>query len=218
VLVDSGGEELVVACVAPSDVSISGGSNMAGEPRETVEFDVPLDRTRHALATGGVDEGALRIRGALSRVLLMAGAAEAVADMTVDYTHSRVQFGRPIAHFQAVQLHLVRVAQHAAQLSVAADIAVDAFRYANPSVDVATAKVIASDVAENSARAAHQAHGAMGMTREYPLHLFTRRLWSWRFEYGTAREWSILLGQMAFSADPDDLFSLVADSPFLPTD
>ena len=26
----------------------------------------------------------------------------------------------------------------------------------------------------------------MGMTQEYPLHHFSRRLWSWRKEYGTA--------------------------------
>jgi acyl-CoA dehydrogenase len=34
----------------------------------------------------------------------------------------------------------------------------------------------------------------MGTTRECSLHLFTRRLWAWRDEFGSEREWAGLLG------------------------
>ena len=44
------------------------------------------------------------------------------------------------------------------------------------------------------ARGAHQLHGAMGVTREHPLHLSTRRLWSWRDENGTQQFWAASLG------------------------
>lgn len=201
----------VVALIDPSGVHIEPGSNLAGEARETVVFDVPLTSALHA-APARVDIGSLRRRGALSRVLLMAGAVEAMSDLTVRYTHERQQFGQPIARFQAVQQHLVTVAQCAAQLSVAADLAVRALEQRPAELEIAAAKVIADEAAVVGTRAAHQAHGAMGMTREYPLHRLSRGLWSWRHEYGQARSWSRQLGDLAFEAGADRLFSLVTGS------
>jgi acyl-CoA dehydrogenase len=202
----------MVAVIDPSDVRIEPGSNLAGEARETVDFDVPLTAAAHALAPAGVDLGSLRRRGALSRALLMAGATEAMRDLTVGYAHERHQFGQPIARFQAVQQHLVTVAQCAAQLSVAADLAVRALERGPAELEIAAAKVIADDAADAGTRAAHQAHGAIGMTREYPLHRLSRALWSWRHEYGHARSWSRELGSLAVGAGPDGLFSLVTGS------
>jgi acyl-CoA dehydrogenase len=202
---------LVVALVDPSDVDIEPGSNLAGEARETVGFDVPLTRARHRPAAG-VDIGWLQRRGALSRVLLMAGAVEAMSDLTIRYTHERHQFGQPIARFQAVQQHLVTVAQCAAQLSVAADLAVRAVEQRTAVLEIAGAKVIADEAAVAGTRAAHQAHGAMGMTREYPLHRLSRALWSWRHEYGHARSWSRQLGALAVEGGADNLFPLVTGS------
>jgi len=198
----------VVALIDPSDVYMEPGTNLAGEARETVNFDVPLTRALRS-APAGVDIGSLRRRGALSRVLLMAGAAEAMCALTVRYTHERQQFGQPIARFQAVQQHLVTVAQCAAQLSVAADLAVRALEQRSGELETAAAKVIADEAAVAGTRAAHQAHGAMGMTREYPLHRLSRALWSWRHEYGHARNWSRQLGDLAVEAGADNLFSLV---------
>jgi acyl-CoA dehydrogenase len=201
----------IVALIDPSDVDMEPGSNLAGEARETVGFDVPLTRARHG-AAADVDIGRLQRRGALSRVLLMAGAAEAMSDLTIRYAHERHQFGQPIARFQAVQQHLVTVAQCAAQLSVAADLAVRALEHRTASLEIAAAKIIADEAAVAGTRAAHQAHGAMGMTREYPLHRLTRALWSWRHEYGHARTWSRQLGSLAVEVGADNLFPLVTGS------
>ena len=203
---------LLVAVVDPSDVGIEPGSNLAGEPRESVRFDVPLREVARRPAPAGVDPAALRRRGALSRVLLMAGAAETMSRMTVEYAYDRHQFGQPIARFQAVQQHLVVVAQCAAQLSMAADLAVRAVERGPALMEIAAAKVIADDAAVSGTRAAHQAHGAMGMTREYPLHRLTRALWSWRHEYGHAGSWSRQLGDLAHEVGADGLFPLVTSS------
>jgi acyl-CoA dehydrogenase len=204
-------EGSVVALIDLSDVHIEPGSNLAGEARETVDFDVPLARALHAAPTS-IDIGSLQRRGALSRVLLMAGATEAMLDLTVRYTHERHQFGQPIARFQAVQQHLVTLAQCAAQLSVAADLAVWALEQRTAELEIAAAKVIADDAAVAGTRAAHQAHGAMGVTREYPLHRLSRALWSWSQEYGHARSWNRQLGDLALAAGADGLFSLVTAS------
>ena len=56
--------------------------------------------------------------------------------------------------------------------------------------DVAAAKAAASEAATIAARASHQAHGAIGMTKEYELGQLSRRLWSWRDEFGSERYWS----------------------------
>jgi hypothetical protein len=57
--------------------------------------------------------------------------------------------------------------------------------------------------ATEGARIAHQLHAAMGVTREHPLHLSTRRAWSWRDETGTQRSWARSLGAWALAADAE---------------
>jgi acyl-CoA dehydrogenase len=76
-------------------------------------------------------------------------------------------------------------------------------------VEVAAAKVLTDHAAEVATRAAHQAHGAMGMTQEYALHHVTRRLWSWRREYGDGIWWSEWLGRVAVDQGADRLAALV---------
>ena len=60
-----------------------------------------------------------------------------------------------------------------------------------------------------SVAAAHQAHGAIGMTKEYPLHYLTRRLWAWRTEGGGHHRWADLLGHTLVEAGPDALYPAI---------
>jgi acyl-CoA dehydrogenase len=142
---------------------------------------------------------------------MMAGAAETMSNLTLEYTHERRQFGQPIARFQAVQHHLVTIAQCAAQLSMVADVAGRGASGGRAAIEIAAAKIIADESAERGTRAAHQAHGAMGVTREYALHHFSRRLWAWRHEFGTGARWRRRLGTHTARAGPDHLFELIAD-------
>jgi acyl-CoA dehydrogenase len=109
-----------VVSLAQDDVRVEHRTGLSGEPRDTVHVG-PLDDLRPA--GEGVDVAALRLRGALTRVCLMAGALERLQTMTVRYTGEREQFGKPIGRFQAVQQHLVHVAQQAAMLGAAAEVA-----------------------------------------------------------------------------------------------
>lgn len=52
----------------------------------------------------------LRTHGALARAAMMAGAVEAVLVSAVDYANRRIQFGRPIGKFQAIQQALAQLA------------------------------------------------------------------------------------------------------------
>jgi acyl-CoA dehydrogenase len=198
-----------VVVVAPSQGRIEPGSNLAGEPRDTVTFDGATVEAA-VTAPAGVNADALWARGALGRVALIAGALMAVSELTIAYTHERQQFGRPVAGFQAVQAHLVTGAEEAALVDLAAQVAAREADRGPARFEIASAKSLANHAAQVAARSAHQAHGAMGVTQEYPLQLFTRRLWSWRAEYGDP---AVLarLGQAVAAHGPDDLFYVIAD-------
>ena len=196
----------LVASAPASSLVIEPHVNLAGEPRDTVTFDGPVDV---AAAASGVDADALRCRGALTRVMLMAGALERMSGLTIGYTHERVQFGRPVARFQAVQKHLVDGAQDAVLVGMAADAAARAAERGEAQFEIAAAKLLANQAAFTATRAAHQAHGAMGMTREYPLHHLSRRLWAWRSEHGDERFWSARLGAAVARAGADQLYPAI---------
>jgi len=198
----------LVCSLRRDQVSVTPGANLAGEARDHVFADLVLDDVEHGDGGLGVQ---LRQRGALSRVLMAAGALTSIAQMTVDYTNERHQFGKPVATFQAVQQHLVTVAQSAVRAQMAADIALRAVADERVGISVAAARVVVDDAIALGTRAAHQAHGAMGVTREYPLHQLTRRLWSWRHEWGTTVQWRRELGDRAVAAGADDLFALITE-------
>ena len=196
-----------VISVSASAAMVLPNTSLAGEPRDTLTFDnAPVESTA---APNGVSAEALRFRGALSRVALMAGAIEKMSQLTVSYTNERHQFGRPVARFQAVQQHLVWASQDAALTRMAADSAGREASRGEANFEIAAAKLVANQAATRATKACHQAHGAMGMTQEYPLHHYSRRLWTWRSEYGGVREWSRWVGTVAVNQQADGLYPLV---------
>ena len=198
-----------VFSLRPDQVTITFGANLAGEARDRVHGRVDLADIEQA--DGPVGMPHVVERGALSRVIMASGALTAMAQMTIDYTNARRQFGKPVATFQAVQLHLVTAAQCAVRAQMAADVAVRALDRGDASFEIAAARVVADDAITLGTRAAHQAHGAMGVTREYPLQQLTRRLWSWRHEWGTTTTWRRRLGTLVAEHGADHLFELMTD-------
>lgn len=197
----------VVVSASPTQLEITSGQSLAGEPRDLVRFDLRLSDVDFAPTTLSPVE--LRGRGALTRVVMSAGALDTIAQMTIGYTGDRKQFGKPVASFQAVQHHLVTVTQCAVRVSIAAQAAARAVTRGDAGIHIAAAKIVTDQAITAGTRAAHQAHGAMGVTREYPLHQFTRRLWAWQHEYGSAAMWRRELGRHAFAGGADDLFPLI---------
>ncbi|KAG1650003.1 Acyl-CoA dehydrogenase FadE27 [Nymphon striatum] len=196
-----------VISVPAAEASIAPSTSLAGEPRDALTFD--HTQAEVAPAPDGVTSEALRFRGALSRVALMAGAMEKMSQLTVSYTNEREQFGRPVAKFQAVQQHLVWASQDAALTRMAAESAGRTAARGNADFEIASAKLVANQAATRATKACHQAHGAMGMTQEYPLHHYSRRLWTWRSEFGGVREWSTWVGKVAVAQNADGLYPLI---------
>lgn len=199
----------MVVQVDPLDARIERAVNLAGEPRDSITFDGATPRAS-APAAPGVDVDALHRRGALARTASMAGALERLEEITLEYTAARRQFGKPVGTFQAVQAHLVHGAQQSVIVSVALSGAVRAAESGPARFEIAAAKLLADQAATEATRHAHQAHGAMGMTREYPLHHLSRRLWAWRSEYGDERTMSRTLGEMVSGVGADRLYPLIS--------
>ena len=121
----------------------------------------------------------------------MAGALERALELAVHYAQERVQFGRKIGQFQAIQQELARFGgEVAAALSAAGTVE----RGGDVTLAVVSAKIRTAEAAREGALIAHQVHGAIGVTDEYALHHSTLRLWAWREEYGNEAEWAIALG------------------------
>ena len=193
-----------VVALYPPNVTIVAGHNLAGEPRETVTVDCLVDAQQVVAAPRGIDRERLLRRGALTRAVLMAGALERIAELTISYSNTRTQFGKPIIAFQAVASMVVEVVEQTVAAAAAARAAIAA---GDEGVfEIAVAKQQTGAAAETVTRLAHQAHGAIGMTTEYELGGLTRRLWCWRTEYGTAAQWARDIGEQVSTAGADQLW------------
>jgi alkylation response protein AidB-like acyl-CoA dehydrogenase len=206
---------MVVSLSDTAGADVATGRNVAGEPRDTLHFPaVRVIGDRVVPAPAGVDRAALYRRGALARAVLMAGAMERALDTAVTYAGERKQFGRPIAKFQAVQQQLAAMAGQVAAAGAAADAGVEALALDDPvrqEFRVAIAKTRVGDAATLAAEIAHQVHGAIGFTRDYSLQLSTRRLWSWRDEFGGDTEWAARVGAFVCAQGSEALWPTLTD-------
>lgn len=180
-----------IALVAGGSWSIEPGENIAREPRDTVRFDGRVA----AVGPAPIDAAGMIAIGAAMRTQQIAGALTRLTEMTTQYAQDRVQFGRPIGKFQAVQQNLAVVAGQAAAAVAAADMAAEAVADGIQILPIAAGKSRAGEAAGIAAGIAHQVHGAIGFTFEHDLHFLTRRLWSWRDEFGKDAVWQKRLGQ-----------------------
>lgn len=148
---------------------------------------------------------------AVVRSAQIAGALERVLQLCVGYANERVQFGRAIGKFQAVQHTISRLALEAAAAKAGAEFGLRMLD-STPHLAAATAKSRASRAAGAGAALAHQVHGAIGVTEEHSLHMFTRRLWRWRDESGSEHFWNGEIGARVLGHPGTQLWSrLVAD-------
>jgi acyl-CoA dehydrogenase len=196
-----------VALVRASGWHAEHDENLAREPRDTLNFDVRLAADLVAPAASGITPASLRAVGAAMRSLQMAGALAEIVAMTTQYALDRKQFGRPIGKFQAIQQNMAILAAQQAAASAAADGGAEAVAAGIRILPIAAAKIRTGEAAGICAGLAHQIHGAIGFTYEHRLHFFTKRLWSWRDEYGSEAEWSLLLGRHMAEAGADRLWA-----------
>lgn len=207
------GGDAVIALAERAACAVAGGRNLADEAQDDVTFD-GVTPVAVADAPTGFDEESLILMGAAVRATQMAGALQSVLDIAVQYSKDRTAFERPIAKFQAVQQNLAQLAGEAAAAVAAAGSAADAIARSESFdesvfVEVASAKIRVGEAAGDGAAIGHQVHGAIGFTLEHVLHRYSRRLWSWRDDFGSEASWAVRLGRLVAAKGADELWPTI---------
>ena len=171
---------------------IAPGHALNFQPRPTLQIDWAIDASAPSPHCPMAE-------GATVRAFQIAGALAAALDMTIEHTSTRVQFGKTLSKFQAVQHELAKLAGEGACATAAADVAAEALARGDV-LGVAAGSLRAREAAGAGASIATQMHGAIGFTREHRLHLYTTSLWTWRDDFGGQVALAKLLGQAALSA------------------
>jgi acyl-CoA dehydrogenase len=154
--------------------------------------DGPL--TLDALASLISADERLSLQAALNTALI-AGAASRVLEMCLAYVQQRSQFGKPIGSFQAVQHQLSVMAEQVAAARMAAQLCFASSTHLPERALVAMAATVAGEAAATVVSGSHAVHGAIGITAEFDLQLYTRRLLAWRTQAGSPAYWSLQVGQ-----------------------
>jgi acyl-CoA dehydrogenase len=189
---------MLIVLTGADAVRIEPHESPADEARDTLYF------TDAAVASAPCTADPMAL-GALIRTAQIAGAMDAALAQSIAYANEREQFGKPIGKFQALQQNLAVFAEEAAAVNCAGQAAFAAADKYDGAVEfeVAAAKLRANMAIGVGTATAHQVHGAIGFTREYSLNPLTRRLWSWRSEFGNDRYWSQILGRSVAAAGAD---------------
>lgn len=213
-VVTTGGKS-TLAVVSRDNAAIDDTPSHAGEPYGTVSFDGAVLEFFAPCAVSA--DRALEL-AALARAMQMAGAADKVLATATEYCKQRVQFGRPISTFQAIQHMLAELASYVAATIASAEAAArdaDEGGLADGgSFSIAAAKTQCSDFAHRISAIAHQSMGAMGFTHEHILHHYTRRLWVWRRDFGSESFWGEKIGQSFARAGKDAMWPALTESRY----
>jgi alkylation response protein AidB-like acyl-CoA dehydrogenase len=143
---------------------------------------------------------------AWTRVLVsceLAGVARRVTAETLAYVNQRVQFARPVGSFQAVKHLLAEMAAATEALSaLCAATLEDAEGSEVGAAELRSwvLKAYASAAAVRVCELALQAHGGIGFTAEYGLHLFLRRSYFLATWYGGVADLAPRIGARRLEA------------------
>lgn len=165
-----------------------------------------------ALTWSSFPAGAIQLRsthdwralGAAYSAALMAGAAQRALQLTLEYASTRQQFGKAIGSFQAVQQQLSVLAEEIYAARMAAQLALHGTPWPSP-IAAGVAKARCSRAASEVCCIAHAVFGAIGITEECELQLYTRRLNAWRMDFGSESAWHDLIGRTALQETGNSL-------------
>lgn len=187
-----------IALFALSDADIENDRNIAAEARDHLKLEAVAALAMAPLPTS-LAPSPIRFYGAMLRSAQTAGAVEKILEQSLLYAGERVQFGKPISKFQAIQQQIAVLGCEAAACFTAAAYAFETVGTAQQQMAIAAAKARTGEGAGKAAAIAHAVHGAIGFTYEHSLQFTTRRLWSWRSEFGSHGWWSQRLGHAVCS-------------------
>jgi alkylation response protein AidB-like acyl-CoA dehydrogenase len=185
--------------IAPIDESVALIA-LEGTKREPVchtdrsgYADLHLDEARVAVTLAlGADAVKLRDRCDALQTALglmeLSGMLQRVMEMTAEYISNRVQFGQPIAKFQAARHHAADILIQAQSTRWAAYHAIWRYEQDGDTSEIWLAKHYAIRASQKVYEWTHLLHGGIGVGMEYPLHLYTQGLTGFSARNGSINE------------------------------
>ena len=206
------GDEFRLTEFDTTELSLHMGTNLIGEPRDTITVDT-TEIAGHPVPADLVEQ--LGRKSAMVRAIQVCAALDRAVALSIEHVASRVQFGRPLAKFQAIQNLISDAAAESALARAATEAALHTaigtdWQSAQLDFQIATARSCAGHAASVVTRNAHQVHGAIGTTHEHRLHEYTRAALAWRSEFGSVRFWDDRVAAAAVAAGGQQLWSLIA--------
>jgi len=135
------------------------------------DVEVPAD----ALLGGSENQGWAALTRAMERALpvlcaFQVGSCQAVFEMSVEYSRTRIQFGVPIGRFQRVQDHIIRLVNHLDAARWTTYEALWKLDLKRPAADsVHLAKAVTAESHMEACNAAHEVHAGIGSSHDYGL-------------------------------------------------
>ena len=150
---------------------------------ETRAADISLSNVRATAVLGDVGKGLAIIQrvveaGIAATAAETVGAMEAMNDMTLEYSKTRVQFGQPIGTYQVVQHRMsdmFMTQEQGRSMAMLATMSLDNADPVERAHDLAMAKVGVAQAGRYVSQSAVQMHGGIGMTEDYAVGHYFRR-------------------------------------------
>jgi alkylation response protein AidB-like acyl-CoA dehydrogenase len=187
--------------IDPNDV------NVQMEPLNTVardrQFQINLNDVKVAAADvigepgsawtsleGVIEQGVVSLCG------YMVGASERIHEMATEFAKVRVQFGKPIGSFQAIQHYLALSITEIMAADTNAFYAAWTLDQGEPSREiVATAKAFVGDTFRKASDIGAQIHGGIGYDEDMDTTLFLRRGKQYQLSMGDSGFWEDIIAE-----------------------
>lgn len=139
----------------------------------------------------------------------IAGAMQAVLDRCIAFVGERQQFGKALGRFQAIQQEISVLAEQVASTAMAARLACASGAMFPDATLAACARLRAGEAIPVVCALAHAIHGAIGITEELALGLYTTRLHEWRATGMSEDECASLIGRQLLAGDSPSMLDFV---------
>lgn len=173
-----------------------------GSVTSTLTFN---DTVASLLAQGDAAQAALQAANELARIAQgaeLAGIARRSLELTREYMTTRVQFGKPIGSFQALQHRLVDGLIQVELAEACLREGLSLLTESNLDSTASRVKARCAHAAVEMTRMAIQLHGAIGTTNEYDIGLYFKRALTLASRWGNATAHRRRYSELAMQADP----------------
>lgn len=160
-------------------------TTIAHDKQCELRFDNVKVPNQYVLWSGWSGVAKMLQKATVAKCVEMVGQAQQVLEMSVDYAKTRIQFGRPIGSFQAIQHHCANMAVDVEAARLMAYRAAWLISEGVPCArEASAAKVWVNEACRRVMALGHQIHGAIGFTWDHDMQLYSRRAVAGRVSFG----------------------------------